>query len=100
MTFLEGVVMTDSMVADRAPAGSRSSSRDVEVLRNYVGGRWVESSAREFLDVYNPARGEVIARSPLSTAEDLDAAVAAARSVFPEWRDTPAVVRARAMFRF
>ncbi|HLN92729.1 MAG TPA: aldehyde dehydrogenase family protein, partial [Thermoanaerobaculia bacterium] len=73
--------MTDSAVADRA--GTRaSSSSEVEVLRNFVGGRWVESHANELLDVYNPAKGEVIARTPLSTAEDLDAAVAAAKKAF------------------
>ncbi|HSD72749.1 MAG TPA: CoA-acylating methylmalonate-semialdehyde dehydrogenase [Thermoanaerobaculia bacterium] len=90
--------MTDSAVADRARG--RASASEAEILRNYVGGRWVKSHAREFLDVYNPARGEVIARTPLSTGEDLDAAVVAAKKVFPEWRDTPAVVRSRALFRF
>lgn len=92
--------MTDSMVAERAAARSRSSSNGVETLRNFVGGRWIEARTREFLDVYNPARGEVIARTPLSTAEDLDAAVVEAKKAFPEWRDTPVVVRSRAMFRF
>jgi malonate-semialdehyde dehydrogenase (acetylating)/methylmalonate-semialdehyde dehydrogenase len=71
-----------------------------ELLRNFIGGRWVRSSATEFLDVHNPATGEVIARTPLSRGEDLDAAVAAAKQAFPAWRDTPPVVRARAMFRF
>jgi malonate-semialdehyde dehydrogenase (acetylating) / methylmalonate-semialdehyde dehydrogenase len=92
--------MTDSAISDSVAAAPASSSTAAEVLRNFVGGRWVESRTREFLDVYNPARGEIIARTPLSTAEDLDAAVVAAKRVFPEWRDTPAVVRARAMFRF
>jgi malonate-semialdehyde dehydrogenase (acetylating)/methylmalonate-semialdehyde dehydrogenase len=94
--------MTDSaVVADsHAAAATARSSAQAETLRNFVGGQWVESRAREFLDVYNPARGEVIARTPLSTAEDLDAAVAAAKKAFPGWRDTPAVVRARALFRF
>jgi malonate-semialdehyde dehydrogenase (acetylating)/methylmalonate-semialdehyde dehydrogenase len=72
----------------------------VETLRNYVGGRWVPSRASETLDVHNPACGEVIARTPLSTAEDLDAAVIAAKKAFPAWRDTPAVTRARALFKF
>jgi malonate-semialdehyde dehydrogenase (acetylating)/methylmalonate-semialdehyde dehydrogenase len=69
-------------------------------LTNFVGGSWVPSRATEFLDVHNPATGEVIARTPLSTGEDLDAAVAAAEKAFPGWRDTPPTVRARAMFRF
>src|SRR6476646_8392046 len=72
----------------------------MEALTNFVGGRWVPSRATEFLDVHNPATGEVIARTPMSTGEDLDAAVAAAEKAFPAWRDTPPTVRARAMFRF
>lgn len=93
--------MTDSaVVSDPVGARTTGSSREVEILRNFVGGRWVESRAQEHLDVYNPARGDVIARTPLSTAEDVDAAVAAAAAAFPAWRDTPPVVRSRAMFRF
>jgi malonate-semialdehyde dehydrogenase (acetylating)/methylmalonate-semialdehyde dehydrogenase len=72
----------------------------LETLDNLVGGAWIPSRASEFLDVHNPATGEVIARTPLSTGEDLDRAVAAAKNAFPAWRDTPPVVRARVMFRF
>jgi malonate-semialdehyde dehydrogenase (acetylating) / methylmalonate-semialdehyde dehydrogenase len=72
----------------------------LETLTNFVGGRWIASRASESLDVHNPSTGEVIAKTPLSTGEDLDAAVQAAKKAFPAWRDTPVVVRARAMFRF
>jgi malonate-semialdehyde dehydrogenase (acetylating)/methylmalonate-semialdehyde dehydrogenase len=72
----------------------------LEILENLVGGRWVPSRTAEFLDVHNPATGETIAKTPLSTGEDLDAAAAAAKAAFPAWRDTPPVVRARSMFRF
>ena len=72
----------------------------MEVLTNFVGGAWVPSQSRDLLDVHNPATGEVIARTPLSTAEDVVAAVAAATKAFPAWRDTPAPVRARFLFRF
>jgi malonate-semialdehyde dehydrogenase (acetylating)/methylmalonate-semialdehyde dehydrogenase len=68
-------------------------------LQNYIGGQWVASAAPEVLDVHNPATAEVIARVPLSTVEEVNKAVAAAREAFQEWRETPAVVRARAMFR-
>jgi malonate-semialdehyde dehydrogenase (acetylating) / methylmalonate-semialdehyde dehydrogenase len=93
------VVMTDSAAVESA-ARPLPTSSGTETLRNFVGRRWVDSRAREHLDVHNPATGEVIARTPLSTAEDLDAAVAAAKGAFPAWRDTPPVIRARAMFRF
>ena len=52
------------------------------------------------MDVHNPAVGSVIAKTPLSTRADLDAAVQAAARAFPAWRDTPVVQRARSMFRF
>ena len=89
--------MTESAVVQDRTAGSGAG---VETLRNFIGGRWVPSHASEFLDVYNPARGEVIARTPLSVAEDVDAAVQAAKKAFPAWRDTPPVARARVLFKF
>ena len=89
--------MTESAVVSEK---TLTAGAGIETLRNYIGGRWVESRTREFLDVYNPARGEVIAKTPLSTGEDVDAAVAAAKKAFPAWRDTPPVMRARALFKF
>jgi malonate-semialdehyde dehydrogenase (acetylating)/methylmalonate-semialdehyde dehydrogenase len=73
---------------------------DVEILPHFIGGRWTPSAAREFVNVHNPARGQVIAKSPLGTAAEVDAAVKAATKAFPEWSETPPIVRARAMFRF
>lgn len=89
-------MVESAVVNDKAHAAGAG----VETLKNYVGGRWVPSRAAETLDVHNPARGEVIARTPLSTAEDVDGAVLAARKAFPAWRDTPAVTRARVLFKF
>ena len=89
--------MTESAVVQDRAAGAGAG---VETLRNFIGGRWVPSHATEFFDVYNPARGEVIAKTPLSTARDVDAAVEAAKKAFPAWRDTPADVRARVLFKF
>ncbi len=68
-------------------------------LKNYIAGRWASSASSEVLEVHNPATGEVIAHVPVSTPEEVHRAVAAAREAFPEWRETPPVVRARYMFR-
>ena len=70
-----------------------------EVLKNLINGAWVESSGKETVDVRNPATGELLAKTPLSTAKDVDAAVRAAQAAFPAWRNTPVVVRARHLFR-
>jgi malonate-semialdehyde dehydrogenase (acetylating) / methylmalonate-semialdehyde dehydrogenase len=81
-------------------AAETSTGKDAEILHNFVGGRWVPSQARDYVNVHNPAVGSVIAKTPLSTRADLDAAVQAAVRAFPAWRDTPVVQRARRMFRF
>ena len=68
------------------------------VLDNYIGGSWTPAAATEQLDVTNPATGEVLARVPLSSATDLDAAVQAARAALPVWRDVSVIARARKLF--
>jgi len=68
------------------------------LLDNYVGGQWTASSSSDALDVTNPATGEVLARVPLSSAADLDAAVQAARAALPEWRAVSVIERARKLF--
>jgi len=77
-----------------------ASRPDVVVLDNFIGGRWVKAHASKYFDVHNPAVGELIGRTPLSTAEDVDAAVAAATRAFPAWRDTPVNTRAQVLYRF
>src|SRR5215204_841522 len=68
------------------------------VLDNYIGGSWTPAAATEQLDVTNPATGEVLARVPLSSASDLDAAVQAARAALPVWREMSVIGRARRLF--
>jgi malonate-semialdehyde dehydrogenase (acetylating)/methylmalonate-semialdehyde dehydrogenase len=68
-------------------------------VRNYIDGRWTDSSAESTLAVTNSATGEEIGRTPLSSSADVDAAVRAARDAFPAWRSTPAVDRVRVLFR-
>jgi malonate-semialdehyde dehydrogenase (acetylating) / methylmalonate-semialdehyde dehydrogenase len=73
------------------------STTTTRLLRNYVAGRWVDS-AGDTLDVTNPATGELLARVPLSTAEELADAVIAARSAFGSWRSRSVIERARWLF--
>ncbi|PYQ72470.1 MAG: methylmalonate-semialdehyde dehydrogenase (CoA acylating) [Acidobacteria bacterium] len=78
---------------------STISSTDVQVLDNFIGGRWVTARTTEFFDVHNPAIGDVIGRTPLSTSSDVDAAVQAAATAFPAWRDTPVNQRAQVLYK-
>ncbi|WVZ62224.1 hypothetical protein U9M48_011991 [Paspalum notatum var. saurae] len=69
-------------------------------VRLLIGGEFVESRADEHVDVTNPATQEVVSRIPLTTADEFRAAVDAARSAFPGWRNTPVTTRQRVMFKF
>src|SRR3712207_5775705 len=69
-------------------------------VRNLIGGEWEGRDGRETEPVYDPATGEVIAETPLSTREDVDRAVREAEEAFPAWAATPVVERARILFRF
>ncbi len=71
----------------------------VEVVKNYINGRWVESKAKETRDVFNPATGELIAKTPMSTAEETNKAIQAAKAAFGRWRATPVFTRVRYLNR-
>jgi malonate-semialdehyde dehydrogenase (acetylating)/methylmalonate-semialdehyde dehydrogenase len=68
-------------------------------LSNFINGRWVESPAKDWLDVTNPATGEVLARVPLSGSAEVTAAVEAAAAAYPEWRRTPPEDRIQPLFK-
>jgi len=60
----------------------------------YINGQWVEPIGKGTSEVINPANGEVSARVPYGNAEDVDAAVTAARNAFDSWSQTSATERA------
>jgi malonate-semialdehyde dehydrogenase (acetylating) / methylmalonate-semialdehyde dehydrogenase len=76
------------------------TKNETTILKNFINGQWVESSGTETLEVPNPATGEVLARVPISTKEDVDRAVQAAKKAFETWKNTPVPKRARIMFTF
>ena len=75
------------------------TTTSTRLLDNYIAGQWTPAAnATGELDVIRPATGEVLARVPLSGADDLDAAVQAARAALPEWRAVSTIARARKLF--
>ena len=70
------------------------------LLNNFIGGSWLASTGVDTVPVHNPSTGEIIALTPLSTTSDVDAAVAAARTAFEHWGQTPAPKRTAILFRY
>ena len=78
---------------------SSTATTQVTEILNYFGGSWHKSAASEFVNVTNPATAEVIARTPVSSKADVDAAVQSAAEAFPAWRRTPAGERIQYLFK-
>ena len=72
---------------------------DVTLMKNYIGGKWVEAESSGHIDITNPSTGEVIAVSPLSTTAETNRAIAAAAEAFKTWRMTPASRRVAPLFK-
>ena len=68
-------------------------------ILNYINGEWIKPAVSEFQDVVNPATGQVIARTPLGSQADVDAAAQAASEAFPGWRRTPVQDRVQYLFK-
>ncbi|MFD3315104.1 aldehyde dehydrogenase family protein [Streptomyces sp. NPDC058694] len=60
----------------------------------YIDGEWLPAAGTDTIAVVNPADEQVIAHVPAGTADDVDAAVRAARGALPAWAATPPAERA------
>jgi malonate-semialdehyde dehydrogenase (acetylating)/methylmalonate-semialdehyde dehydrogenase len=69
-------------------------------IAHYIDGRRVAGTGTRYGEVFDPATGAPSGRVPLADASEAGRAVEAAAAAFPAWRDTPALHRARVMFRF
>ena len=78
---------------------SSAVTTQVTEVQNYINGAWSRPSSTEFFDVTNPATTELLARTPMSSPADVDAAVQAAVAAFPEWRRTPPEDRIQPLFK-
>lgn len=73
---------------------TNGTDTEVQTFQNYIGGQWRDAASGETFEDRNPARhSDLIGRFPRSGAEDVNAAVAAARAAYDGWRLTPAPQR-------
>jgi len=77
-----------------------SVAADVATVKLLIDGVFVESRTTQWRDVVNPATQAVLARVPFATADEVNAAVAAAAQAFKTWRKTPIGVRARIFLKY
>ena len=71
----------------------------VKTLPLFIDGKQVVSKTQKFSDAYDPSTGEVIAKVPCCTAEEVNTAVSAAKKAFPAWSATPVQKRTQILYR-
>ena len=71
----------------------------MNTVGHLINGQIVTDAAR-VQDIYNPATGTASKQVALASKATVEDAIAAAQAAFPAWRNTPAIKRARVMFRF
>ena len=78
---------------------SLPANTQVQTVKLLIDGKWIESKTTEWRDIVNPATQQVLARVPFATADEINAAVAAAQQAFKTWRHTPLGARMRIMLK-
>jgi acyl-CoA reductase-like NAD-dependent aldehyde dehydrogenase len=76
------------------------ATTQTNTFKNLIGGEWVEAAGGETFESASPTTGETIGVFPKSGTEDVDRAVAAAKTAFEDWRLVPAPKRGEILFRF
>ena len=71
-----------------------------KTLTNFINGQWVKSTTDKYEEVPNPATGEILAEVPISTLEDLNKAVEAAKTAFAKWKKVAVPQRSRILFKY
>ncbi len=57
----------------------------MEVLSNFINGDYVNPKSNNYLDVFEPATGQVYCQVPNSNGDDIHLAVNSAIDAFPKW---------------
>ena len=72
---------------------------EIAKLRPYINGQYVESKTEKYTDAYNPSTGDVTAKVPCCTVDEVNAAVEAAKKAFPGWAATPVLKRVQILYK-
>ena len=78
----------------------RNKFMKYEKVKNYYDGEFTESVSTENLDVTSPLDGNLLSQVPMSSVDELNAAVASAKNAFDSWSKTPIKERVQVFFKY
>ena len=76
-----------------------TTTTTMTTVGHLINGQLITPNERR-QDIYNPSTGAVSKQVALASVATVEMAIAAAQAAYPAWRDTPAIKRARVMFKF
>ncbi|WP_299672456.1 aldehyde dehydrogenase [uncultured Polaribacter sp.] len=68
-------------------------------IQNYINGEFVNPINGEYIDNYNPSKGEIYGQTPNSSKEDVESAYQAAKTAFPSWSNTTLEERSKILLK-
>ncbi len=68
-------------------------------ILNYINGTYCEPFSGDWLDNYNPSKGEVYSKIAYSSSEDVEKAYEAAKEAFPSWSNTTIEERSKILLK-
>ncbi len=71
----------------------------MKTLQFFSGGQWISSKTETYMDVYNPSTGEIIAKAPCCTEDEVEHAIESAKKAYITWSATPVLKRVQILYR-
>lgn len=72
---------------------------EAKTLNYFINGRFEPSATEKYTYACNPSTGEITARVPCCTKDEVEAAIAGAKAAFPGWASTPVLKRVQVLYR-
>lgn len=68
-------------------------------INNYINGEYLDPISNDWLENYNPSKGEVYSKIANSNTQDVEKAYQAAKAAFPKWSNTTIDERSRILMK-
>ncbi len=70
----------------------------METIKYFVGGQYRESKTDKYYDVYNPSTGEITAKVPCCTKEEVEEVISVAKEAYQSWSKVPVLKRVQTLY--
>jgi malonate-semialdehyde dehydrogenase (acetylating)/methylmalonate-semialdehyde dehydrogenase len=70
----------------------------METIKYFVGGQYRESKTDKYYDVYNPSTGEITAKVPCCTKEEVEEVISVAKEAYQSWSKVPVIKRVQTLY--